>query len=132
MPKTEPVSYSAIEEAERDAAERSAMPRQMAPNEKPRIEMDPLTSFEHFHHEMQAILNSWMTLTLDSRTAKAKEFAKGISSYMRESFRMTRERRHKILNYVIWIESIHPHGDRDVAAIAFNGLFGIRKKEESK
>lgn len=113
--------------------------RALPPNvEKPEIERDPLTSFEHFHYQAKADLSNWMIFDKPERLKRAAVYgsqdlldAKPI--FEREEYRWTHRRRHKVLNYIMWIESIHPKGDREVAAVAFNALFprpGKPKKAE--
>lgn len=109
--------------------------KKMDPNEEPRIERDPMTSFEYFHVEMQATFNAWMTLSLDDRKKRTALFGSPILTDAkpilgRDQYKWTPARRHKVLNYIIWIESLHGNGSREVAAIAFNALFGKAKKGE--
>jgi hypothetical protein len=108
--------------ASRHSVERPTIPAAAQP--PPQIESDPLTSFEYFHFQVRTDLRLWMTFGLEERIEKAKRFSR-----MNEdpAFKVTPERRHKILNYIIWLESTHPAGHRNPAAVAFNGLF---KKEE--
>lgn len=111
--------------------------KKMDPNEPPRIERDPLTSFEYFHVDIQAQLNAWTTFSTEDRKKRTALFASPVLAdapvrASRDMYRWTPARRHKVLNYIIWIESIHPQGSREVAALAFNGLFGKpEKKKES-
>jgi hypothetical protein len=87
---------------------------------KPKIEGDPLKSFEYYHFQVQSDLRNWMTFAKPDRIEKAKRFSNVADE---ERYRIDPDRRHKILNYIMWLESIHSLGDRDVAAVAFNGLF---------
>ncbi len=101
--------------------------------QRPRIEGDPLSYFETYHFQIQTDLKQWMTLSEEDRLKKARDFARSITERgdqdkLAVTLRITRDRRVKILNYIIWIESHHPHGNRDVAAVAFNGLFGVKEK----
>lgn len=117
-----PETYSAPAEVEKAAAKaRHQGPVQ--PNERPRIEADPLTSFENFNSAVRTDLATWMTGTKDARIEKAKAFAAPLTEHFEATFKMTPARRVKTLNYIIWLESVHPNGERDVAAVAFNGLF---------
>lgn len=108
--------------------------KRMDPNELPRIERDPMTSFEYYHADIQAQLNSWTTFSVGDRKRRAALFGSPILTdapveASREMFRWTPARRHKVLNYIIWIESLHPQGNREVAAVAFNALFGKPDKK---
>ena len=87
---------------------------------QPTIVADPLTSFETYHFQIRTDLRNWMTFGVEDRIRRAKQF-----SNLKDDpqLRMTPERRHKLVNYIIWLESTHPRGHRDPAAVAFNGLF---------
>jgi hypothetical protein len=108
--------------------------KKMDPNELPRIERDPMTSFEYYSSDIQAQLNAWTTFAVDDRKKKAALFGSPVLADApvvgeREANRWTPARRHKVLNFIIWIESLHPKGSREVAAIAFNALFGKPEKK---
>lgn len=124
----EPQTYSAVMEAEKASEEAKSAKKPI--EQRVTIQADPLTSFEGFHVEVKTELTAWMTWGKEARLAKAEKYAAPLTKHSEETFKLTPVRRHKILNYIMWIESVHPHGDREVAAIAFNGLFP--KKLKSK
>jgi len=110
--------------------------REVPPNEeKVEIEKDPLVSFEHFHFQIATDLRNWMTFTEDDRMRRTALFGSPVLEdakplWGRDEYKWTPRRRHKVLNYIIWVESIHPLGKRSVAALAFNALFPKEKKVE--
>lgn len=117
-----------------DAIEKSkTAPVKPPPNELPNIPRDPLTSFENMIYTIRTDLSGWMTFDKKSRLDRTKWF---VDTYTDTSMKMTPDRRHKILNYIIFIESHHPMGDSHVAALAFKGLFPghqpTQKKVETK
>ena len=110
--------------------------KRMDPNEAPRIERDPMTSFEYYHVDIQAQLNSWTSFSVADRKKRTALFGSPVLADApvignRTQYRWTAARRHKVLNYIIWIESLHPQGSREVAAVAFNALFGKPGKKEN-
>ena len=115
----EPVVYSSSREADRipgfhDPADET-LPKQ------PIIGDNPLNSFETYHTQVKTDLNNWMTFSQEARERKAKAFQEMTAND--ERLKLDMDRRCKILNYIIWIESHHPLGSSYVAAIAFKGLF---------
>lgn len=95
----------------------------VAPEVKePRIEGDPLTAFENFHFQVQADLRGFMTHPEEKRVEMVKDLL-ATSPREEERLKLTPARRHKMLNYIIYIESHHPNGARAVAREAFLGLF---------
>jgi len=73
-----------------------------------------------------------MTFSEADRKRRAALFGSNVLSdaktiMERQQYKWTPERRHKVLNYIIWLESIHPKGSREVAALAFNALFPKKK-----
>lgn len=116
MEDTAPTEYT----ASRVSAEIPSDLLKPAAPPPPKIEGDPLKSFEYYHYQVQADLRNWITFGKEERIVKAKRFS---NVQNEERYRIDPDRRHKILNYIIWLESIHPQGDREVAAVAFNGLF---------
>jgi len=88
----------------------------------PKIDSDPLMAFENYHFSVKTDLKGWMTFSLDDRIKKAKQYVE-CSTKMTETLKIDKARRHKILNYIIWIESHHPNGNRLAAREAFMGLF---------
>lgn len=120
----EPKSHYASNESVRIYAHE----KKVEPLETPVIEKDPLVAFEHFHGQMQADLRNWVTFEKDDRLRRVALFASPVvadakAALGRDEFKWSPRRRHKVLNYIIWIESIHPLGNRDVAAAAFNAIF---------
>ncbi len=86
--------------------------------QKPIIGDNPLNAFEVYHLQVKTDLDKWMTYSPEDRFARVKVFAaRGNGEKVDE------DKRAKILNFIIWMESHHPQGDSMVAAIAFNGLF---------
>ena len=95
-------------------------PLKPPPNEAPAIPRDPLTSFENFIFTIRTDLSSWMTFDKKGRLDRCKWF---VDTYVDSAQKMTPDRRHKVLCFIIFMESHHPLGDSDVAAVAFKGLF---------
>ena len=109
--------------------------RRMDPHEPVKIEKDPLLSFEFFHYEMKADLAGWMTFTEEDRKRRAALFSSTILAdvkplFGRDEYRWTPARRNKVLNYIIWIESTHQKGSREVARLCFNALFPKKGDKE--
>ncbi len=119
---TEPSSYHA-----------SAVSIELAPQNKlphpgtsPRIEGDPLMSFENFPVQVQSDLRGWMTYSVEDREKKITELQTMTAERM-ATRKITEDRRVKMLFYMMWMERMHPSGDRRPAALAFNALFGPNK-----
>lgn len=115
-----PVMY----EAAREAMNAEASPKTAMVSPVPIVSLDPLRSFEREKDLLKTDLNGWKTFLPVDRLKKARQFAAQQGK--------TSEERHRIFNYIIWVESL-PDGDRDVAAVAFNALFpGFKpsKKDE--
>ena len=87
-----------------------------------RIEGDPLKSFEVYHFTVATDLRLWLTFSVEDRIERLRQY-EDMTPRKAEDLRLDHERVHKILNYVIWLESIDPRGKREVAALAFNMLF---------
>ena len=80
-----------------------------------------LRSFERANESLKTEFNAWM-----SRGEKDRlRFVEDI--FQRFSHQVEVQRN---MNYVIWLESVHPEGSKSVAALAFNRLF--QNKEASK
>jgi hypothetical protein len=86
---------------------------------RPIIGDNPLNAFETYHLQVKTDLDKWMTYSAEDRFRRAKVFAAGGQN----GTKVDEDKRAKILNYIIWLESHHVSGDSMVAAIAFNGLF---------
>ena len=127
MAKPQMKSYNAADEEVKAQAVK-VVPREV---DQPRILADPLTSFETYHFDIQTTLRTWMTCAKEQRIENAKRYAMPPRENADNDPKLIDWRkRHKILNFIMWIESIHPRGEREVAAVAFNGLFGGPEKKE--
>ncbi len=98
----------------------AAHPVKPKPNEEPHIARDPLTSFENFIYSLRTDLSGWMTFSKRDRLDRCKWW---VDTYVDTAMKVTPDRRHKALCFIIFMESHHPLGDSQVAAVAFNGLF---------
>ena len=92
---------------------------------RPIIGDNPLNSFENYNAQVKTDLSSWMTFSVETRIERAKIWAN--QGKTDDKLKIDMDRRCKILNYVIWLESHHPLGNSTVAAIAFKGLFPNHK-----
>ena len=118
MPVLEPIKFVASTESIRIPTPQN-VPEETLPK-RPIIGDDPLSAFENYHTQIQTDLRGWMTFSVEARIEKAKRFSK---LHQSDALKMDEDRRVKILNYIIWMESHHPLGKREPAAVAFNGLF---------
>lgn len=117
-----PVIYEAAREAMDQVG--AAVAPSFVPN-VPVITLDPLRSFERERDLLKTDLNNWRTFQPKDREAKVRSWVNAPDFFKEES-------KHRILNYIIWIESM-PGGDRDTAAVAFNALLPEKsKKPEGK
>ncbi len=83
---------------------------------RPIIGDNPLNAFETYHLQVKTDLDKWMTYSPEDRFVRAKAFAA-------RDGKVDEDKRAKILNYIIWLESHHTGRDSNVAAVAFHGLF---------
>ena len=82
-----------------------------------------LRSFEKAPEDLKTEFNAWM-----SREAKERiRFTEDI--YKRFPNRVEVQRN---MNYIIWLESVHPDGSKQVAALAFNRLFESKESAKRK
>jgi hypothetical protein len=120
--KTDPEIYDVQREIEK--AERERRPIADTGQRRTTPENDPLRSFERERPQKKTDLLLWMTFQKEDRIRKIRFFVKeqmdGQDPDMNTVYRD--------LNYIIWMESRHPLGDRDVAAVAFNNLFPQKKQ----
>lgn len=116
-----PVVYEAAREAMDQMG--AALAPSFVPN-VPVISLDPLRTFERERDLLKTDLNNWRTFQATDRLAKVRAWVNTPDFFKAES-------KHRILNYIIWIESM-PGGDRDVAAVAFNALLPPSKTSKEK
>jgi len=90
---------------------------------QPIISGDPLSAFEHYDWHIKTELSGWMTFSPEDRLKKARVFV--------NSKKIDVDKKTKILNFIIWIESHHKLGRREPAAVAFNALFPKEKPDAS-
>ena len=119
MPETAgPVQYAAAREAALDEMTRQAMPI-----ENPVVLMIPdtkLRSFEKSPEGLKAEFEQWMTHDPDTRIKMVEDIGKRWT----HPVELTRN-----MNFIIWLESVHPEGQKMVAARAFNWMFNIKEGE---
>ena len=111
-----PVIYDAPRKAAADEVIR-ARAVLLTKKEVSALMSDPLRSFEKAHELVKTELRCWMTHEEKARVKMAQEM-----HLSRNESELQRD-----LNFVFWIESVHPKGSRNVAAVAFNGLFKNRE-----
>lgn len=111
-----PIIYDAPREAMADEAIR-AKAVLLEKKEVSGLFSDPLRSFEKASEKLKTELRCWMTREEKDRAVKVKELADGDNEAERQ----------RDMNFIIWFESLHPKGSRNIAALAFNRLFPAEK-----
>ena len=80
-----------------------------------------LRSFERAPEGLKTEFSAWMTRVEKDRLSYVEDVSKRFPHQVEIQRNM---------NYIIWLESVHPEGSKTVAALAFNRLF--QNKEASK
>ena len=82
-----------------------------------------LRSFEKASEDLKTEFNAWM-----SRDEKDRlRFVEDIFKRFPHQIEVQRN-----MNYIIWLESVHPEGSKQVAALAFNRLFQSKEAAKKK
>jgi hypothetical protein len=110
----EPKSYYSSNEAIKFP---TAAPPEM---QQPVLEADLLVAWDQFTFQQQTDMRLWMTHGKKSRMKKAAWWA---ATPQDEDKGIDPRKQVKMLFTIMFAERLHPHGERDVAAIAFNALF---------
>lgn len=82
-----------------------------------------LRSFEKASEDLKTEFNAWMSRDPKSRLRYVEDI------FTRFPHQVEVQRN---MNYVIWLESVHPEGSKQVAALAFNRLFQSKEAEKKK
>jgi hypothetical protein len=110
----EPKSYYSSNEAIKFP---TAAPPEM---QQPVLEADLLVAWDQFTFQQQTDMRLWMTQGKKARMKKAAWWA---TTSFDEDKKIDPRKQVKMLFTIMFAERMHPHGERDVAAIAFNALF---------
>lgn len=143
MAATVPVEYNASLESIRIPTPT------LKPKSAQRSARDPLSEFDSFHTQVRADLYNWMTFCEADRIKKVQDILRnwalaakwdGVAveppSEAQRAFYWMDDRKLssesavvKILNFIIWHERMQESGSREVARIAFLGLFPKDKEK---
>lgn len=111
---SEPRSYYASNES-------TKIPKAPPPEmQQPVLEADLLVAWDQFSFQQQTDMRLWMTNGKKSRMKRAAWWA---ATKVDEDKGIDPRKQSKMLFTIMFGEFYHPHGDREVAAIAFNALF---------
>lgn len=117
---TGPVQYSAAREAALDEMTRQSIPVEPVVLSIPDTK---LRSFERAPEGLKTEFEQWMTHDVDRRI----ELVEDIGKRWNHPVELTRN-----MNFVIWLESVHPMGSKLVAGRAFNFMFGAKEVQTEK